>query len=91
MLSPTSPPSQEFVQLVKDTPLGQLFFTTFLSRRTQWGNVEICIYIYYAILNSITITKSPLVGSIFLTKDAQIPTYAQEVGGEWDLILIGAL
>ena len=40
-------------------------------------------------LSSITITKSPLVWSIFLTEDAQIPTYAQE--GEWGLTLIGAL
>ena len=90
MLSPTSPPPGHrwgFVQLViqRTYPRGNHFLTMSLSRCTQypgtmWRFVNILCY-----LNSSTITKSPLVGSIFLTEDAQILTYAQEWGMGLDI------
>ena len=48
----------------KDTPQGQLFFTMPLSRRTQYPGAMWRFLYMLCYLNSSTITKSPLVGSI---------------------------
>ena len=91
MLSPTSPllgiGGDLYNLLFKGHTPGAIIFYNTLSRRTQCPGVTwrfVCLLCY---LNSSTITKSPLVGSIFLTEDTQIPTYAWE----WGLTLIGAL
>ena len=85
--APPPPPGHRwgFVQLVVQRTHGQLFFTMPLSRLTQYPGATWRFVFILCYLSSTTITKSPLVGSIFLTEDAQIPTYAREEGVGLDI------
>ena len=88
--APPPPPGHRwgFVQLVvqRTHPTGNYFLQCPSLDSPNTLGQRLCY------LSSITITKSPLVGSIFLTEDAQIPTYAREGGVGLDIdTMIGAL